>query len=111
MIIFPKPLIIGFTATPISASKKDPLKNHFQDIVCGIDIPDLIKLWKQDPTQGLVENRTFHIANVNRKDLKVASNGEFDERLMGNLFSGVKHVQNTIAAYQKYGLGDQDHHL
>lgn len=95
---FPRSLIIGFTATPISSSKKDPLKNHFDDIVCGIDIPDLI-------TSGsLVKNKTYHIENVKRKDLAV-KNGEFDERQMASVYSGTKHVQNCIAAYKKYAFG------
>jgi superfamily II DNA or RNA helicase len=91
-------LIIGFTATPISSSKKDPLKNHFHDIVCGIDIPELIE-------QGsLVPNKTYHLRNVNRKELKI-KNGEFDEREMGRMFSGSKFVQNCIAAYKEFGAG------
>lgn len=95
---FPQSLIIGFTATPISSSKKDPLKNHFKDIVCGIDIPELIE-------QGsLVPNRTVNIKNINRSELKM-KNGEFDETQMGNIYSDTKHVYNTIAGYQQYGIG------
>jgi superfamily II DNA or RNA helicase len=91
-------LIIGFTATPISGSKKDPLKNHYEDIVCGIDIPDLIK-------QGsLCENRTYHIKNVKRNELAI-KNGEFDERQMGELFGNAKHVHNTINAYKEHSYG------
>lgn len=103
---FPESLIIGFTATPISSSKKDPLKNHFQDIVCGIDIPELIELWKKDHTQGLVPNKTYHIRNINRKDLKI-KNGEFDEQEMARTFSSTKHVQNCVAAYQQFGKGEK----
>lgn len=91
-------LIVGFTATPISGSKKDPLKNHFEDIVCGVDIPELIE-------QGaLVPNKTFHLKNVNRKELKI-KNGEFDEREMGRMFSGTKMVQNCLKAYRELAPG------
>jgi superfamily II DNA or RNA helicase len=103
---FPDSLKIGFTATPIAASKKDPLKNHYDDIAVGIDIPDLIQLWKTDNTQGLVQNKTYSIANVERKDLKV-KNGEFDETEMGRVYSSSKHVQNCVAAYQKLALGEK----
>lgn len=95
---FPESLIIGFTATPISGSRKDPLNNYFEDIVTGIDIPDLIR------NGSLVPNKTYHLRNVNRKELKI-KNGEFDEREMGRTFSGVKYVQNTIKAYQELSLG------
>jgi superfamily II DNA or RNA helicase len=91
-------LIIGFTATPIAASKTEPLKDYFEDIVTSVDIPDLIKMG------SLAPNKTYHINNVSRKDLKV-SRGEFDEREMAAVYSGVKHVQNVIAAYQKLGPG------
>lgn len=96
--LFPNAIIIGFTATPISGSKKDPLKNYFEDIVCGIDIPELIQ-------QGsLVKNKTIHIVNVKRSELKL-KNGEFDETVMGNVYSSAKHVMNTIASYRAYSEG------
>lgn len=92
---FNSALIIGFTATPIAASKKDPLNNYFEDIICGVDIPDLI-------AQGsLCPNKTYHVHNVKRSELKI-KNGEFDERQMGSVFSNAKHVQNCIKAYRDY---------
>jgi superfamily II DNA or RNA helicase len=90
--------IIGFTATPISGSKKDPLKNHFEDIVCGIDIPELIS------GGSLAPNKTKHIKNINREQLTV-KNGEFEERQMGVVFSNTRHIQNCVAAYQKHCAG------
>lgn len=99
---FKDQLIIGFTATNIAASKKDPLKNHFQDIVACVDVPELIEIWRQDHNSGLVPNKTFHIENVDRKQLKISSTGEFDERQMGEVFSGTKHVQNCLKMYQKH---------
>ncbi|MGN6491197.1 MAG: DEAD/DEAH box helicase [Agriterribacter sp.] len=95
---FPNALIVGFTATPLSGSKKDPLKNYFQDIVCGIDIPELIDM------DSLVKNKTIDVFNVKRSDLKV-KNGEFDELQMGNVFSTTKHVQNTVNAYRRHASG------
>lgn len=95
---FPDALQIGFTATPISASKKDPLKNYYEDIVTVIDIPELIAMG------SLVPNKTYHLRNVNRKDLKI-KNGEFDEREMGRMFSGTKMVHNCIAAYRQFSEG------
>ena len=103
---FPESIIIGFTATPISSSTKDPLKNYFTDIVCGIDIPELIELWRQDNTQGLVPNRTINVVNVKRSDL-VVKNGEFEDREMSRIYSSTKHVQNCVHAYQKHCLGQK----
>ena len=101
---FPESIIIGFTATPISSSRKDPLKNYFEDIVCGIDIPELIELWKQDATKGLVPNRTINVTSVHRSELAV-KNGEFDDTEMSRIYSSTKHVHNCLAAYQKHCLG------
>lgn len=97
MAYFPETLLIGFTATPISASRKSPLKDIYEDIVCGVDIPDLIE------QRSLVPNRTYHVKNINRKSLAV-SRGEFDERVMGETFGRVKHVQNCVEGYKKFAL-------
>lgn len=95
---FDESWIIGFSATPISSSKKDPLKNYFEDIVCGISIPELIE-------QGsLVPNHTINVFNINRNQLTI-KNGEFDDVEMGHLFSGAKHIQNCVAAYQQHAKG------
>jgi superfamily II DNA or RNA helicase len=96
--LFPDSWIIGFSATPVSGNKRDPLKNHFEDIVCGIDIPELISLG------SLVPNKTVDIENIKRSEL-VVKNGEFDDRQMGIVYSSTKHVQNCVAAYQKFAKG------
>ncbi|MFT4061103.1 MAG: DEAD/DEAH box helicase family protein [Edaphocola sp.] len=93
---FPGALIVGFTATPISGSKKNPLNGLYKDIVCGIDIPDLV-------AQGsLVPNRTYHVKNaVARESLRV-KNGEFDTAQMAATFSSGKHIKNCVEAYAKH---------
>lgn len=95
---FPDAIIVGFTATPISASKNEPLKDQYEDIVCGIDIPDLIA------SGDLVQNRTYHIKNINRKELRI-KNGEFDDKAMGKAFSKPKQIANTVHGYEQHCLG------
>lgn len=92
---FDNSLRIGVTATPISSSKKRPLKNEWESIVCGINISDLIA------SGNLMPNKTYHVKNMNRDSLKV-SKGDFNERLMGNEFSTGKHIQNCFKAYQQF---------
>ncbi|WP_343668702.1 DEAD/DEAH box helicase family protein [Chitinophaga sp.] len=94
---FPDAWIVGFTATPISASKKEPLKDLYEDIVCGIDIPDLVA------SGSLVQNRTYHIKNINRTDLKI-KNGEFDDKVMGQAFSKKKQIDNVVHGYEQHCL-------
>lgn len=100
---FPAAKIIGFTATPLATTRKDPLKNYYQEIVCGIDIPDLISLNKQKPDRGLVQNITFAPKEiVDRAKLAADSGGnDFDEGLMALQFSKPKHVRAVVDAYEK----------
>lgn len=93
---FPSQYIIGFTATPLSANKRKPMKDHYEDIVCGIDIPDLIK------NGNLCQNITFAPRDtVSRAALTVKGN-EFDEGLMTMQFSAARYVNNTVSAYEKW---------
>jgi superfamily II DNA or RNA helicase len=98
---FPDKYIIGFTATPLSSDKKHPLKKDYQDIVCAIDTPELIK-------QGfLCQNITFAPRDaVDRKNLTIKGK-DYDEGLMGAEFSQPKYVRNTRLAYEKHSKGDK----
>ena len=89
---------IGVTATPIFASKKHPMNEVYEDIVCGPQISALIE------DKLLTPNITYHVKNVNRKELAI-SKGEFDEKKMGETFSKPRHVHNTIDGYKKHLLG------
>jgi superfamily II DNA or RNA helicase len=93
------PYIIGFTATPLAVSKARPLKNYFYDIVCGIDIPELIE-------QGyLCPEMTYsspHI--VNRARLKMKA-GEFDQAEMAAAFKEPKYIESTLNVYKQRSLG------
>ena len=93
---FETQLIIGFTATPLTSNKKKPLKDYYQDIVCGVDIPDLIQ-------QGsLCQNITFAPKDtVDASKLKVKA-GEYDEGMMAMEFSNKKHISNTVSAYEAH---------
>lgn len=96
---FEKQMIIGFTATPLTGNKKKPLKDYYEDIVCGVDIPDLIQ------NGSLCQNITFAPKDtVDASSLKVKA-GEYDEGLMSLEFSKAKHIQNTVDAYQRYTPG------
>jgi superfamily II DNA or RNA helicase len=95
---FPGKYILGFTATPQSASKKHPLKEYFEDVIVGASIKELID------GGALVQNHTYSIKGINRDNLKIASTGDFDEHEMSQEYSKTKHVQNTVDAYVKHSL-------
>ena len=92
---FQSQLIIGFTATPLAAKKTQPLNLFFNDIICGIDIPELIGQGHlcKEITYGAKET-------VDRAKLKMKM-GDFDEKQMAKEFSNPKFIQSTVNAYQK----------
>lgn len=96
---FPEQYIIGFTATPLTASKKKPLKDYYEDIVCGVDIPQLI-------SEGhLCQNITWAPKDtVDRMELAI-KNGEFDDGMMAQAFSKPRYIHNTVTAYTKWAKG------
>lgn len=102
---FPDQYIIGFTATPLSANKKQPMKDFYQDIVCGVDIAELILLNKTKPERGLCQNITFAPKETVDRAALAVKGGEFDEGLMSLTFSAPKYVKNTVTAYQKWAVG------
>ena len=96
---FPESFFIGFTATPLAAAKDKPLKTFYEDIVCGIDIPDLIKM------ESLCVNETYAAKDsVNRNDIKVIG-GEFDMHSMAILFSKPYFIDGVVKMYQKKADG------
>jgi superfamily II DNA or RNA helicase len=98
---FTQSYIIGFTATPLAARKTNPLKNYFDDIVCGIDIPDLIE-------QGyLCQELTYSAKSiVDRARLKMKA-GDFDTAQMAAAYKNPKYIDTTINAYKKHSLGQK----
>lgn len=103
---FASAFFIGFTATPLAASKKDPLKNYYDDIVVGPQIHELLAINREHPDKGLVQNVTFAPRDVvDRSQLEINSKGDFKDGQMSVAFSKPKYVKNTIEAYEKYAKG------
>jgi superfamily II DNA or RNA helicase len=93
---FPTQIILGFTATPLSSSKKLPVKMFYEDIVCGVDIPELIK------DGHLCQNMTWAPKEtVDRLSLAIKGN-DFDDTVMAQNFSKPKYISNTVEAYKKW---------
>ncbi len=96
---FPKQFIIGFTATPLSSNRRHPMKEYYEDIVCGIDIPDLIK------SGSLCQNITFAPKDVVSRAVLSVKGNDFDDGLMGEAFSQPRYINNTVQAYEKWAKG------
>jgi superfamily II DNA or RNA helicase len=93
-----KRLAIGFSASPISSNKKEPLNKRYKTIVTGPQIGELIS------RKYLSQNITYAPrTGVDRNNLKTKG-GDFDEVEMGKEFSKPKYVINTVEAYKKWAL-------
>ncbi len=92
-------LILGFSATPKSASKKTPLSGYFQTIVTGTEINKLIAMGRLCPA--------IHHAPesmVDKKAIKVMA-GDYNLAQMGVEFSKPKLVEAVVDAYKKFADG------
>ncbi len=101
--IFTTQYIFGFSATPISSSKKDPLKNYYDDIVCGPPIKWLIA------NKRLAQNITRAPKDiVDRSKITIDSlTGEYNEHETYQAFSKPRYVDNTVLAYEKWCKGEK----
>lgn len=98
---FPESLIIGFTATPISSNKKKPLKDFYDEIVCGVDIPELIE-------KGfLCQNFTVAPIDIVQRAALTIKNGEYDESKMAEEYSSARHINNAVKKYEEWAKGDK----
>lgn len=93
------PLTLGFSATPISSNKKEPLKKRYQSLIKGPQISELIS------QKYLAQNITYAPrTGVDRTNLQLKG-GDFDEVEMGKEFSKPKFVINTVDAYKRWARG------
>lgn len=94
-------LIIGFTATPISSSKKNPLNKYYNDIVIDPQVDYLIE-------QCFLSQNITRLPKleIDESQLKVDTlKGDYKEGQMAIEYSQPKNIVNTARCYRKYCLG------
>jgi superfamily II DNA or RNA helicase len=99
--IFSSQYILGFSATPISSSKKEPMNKYYSSIVSGPQINELIKdgFLSQNITRcpkDVVDSTKFEIDRLK---------GDFNESAMAKEYSKTVNITNVVQVYQKYCLG------
>lgn len=99
--IFLEELIIGFSATPLSANKKDPLRNYYRSIITGPQIKELIAMGylAQSITRvpkDVVDVRKF---SVNPTD------GDYRTGEMASEYKLPRYVKNVVEAYNQFCYG------
>lgn len=98
--IFLEELIIGYTATPISANKKMPLNKFYSDIVCGPQIRELIDMGflSQNITRAPKD-----IVDATKFQIDVLK-GDYNERQMSTEYKLPRHVTNVVHNYRRFCL-------
>lgn len=96
--LFMDEYILGVTATPLSTSKKFPLKSFYNGITPGPHIKELIALGylSQNITRcpkDIVDATKFDIDRLN---------DDYDTRQMAQEYKLPKHVTNTVKNYRKF---------
>lgn len=94
-----KTIILGFTATPIAATKKDPLKAYYETIVTGMPIKELINRGNLTPC--------IHYSiqsGLDKKTIKKTA-GEYNLASMAQEFSKQKLVDAVVNSYEKHAKG------
>lgn len=92
-------IILGFTATPISATKKHPLKADYETIVTGVEINELIRRGNLTPAIYYSPD-----IGVDKKAIKKTA-GEYNMASMAQEFSKPKLVEAVIHNYEKHAKG------
>lgn len=105
MDMFPDAIIIGFTATPISATKKIPLNTMYEAIIVCTQIKELIELNKIDNSTGLVRGMHYSPETALNRDNIGLKSGEYALDQMGIEFSKPKLVECVVEKYIEYGEG------
>jgi superfamily II DNA or RNA helicase len=95
--IWPDAFYVGATATPIATSKKDPLKNYYQDIAYKFDVAELIEMG------FLVGVHPFKMMAIdNEKLVKSYSKGDFTEKSQYDEFSKPTVFAGLLKAWRKH---------
>lgn len=99
--VFLNELIIGFSATPLSANKKDPLKNYYRAIITGPQIRELIAMGylAQNITRVPADTVDVRKFDIDPKD------GDYKQAQMASEYKLPRYIKNVVEAYDKFCYG------
>jgi superfamily II DNA or RNA helicase len=97
---FKEEFIIGFTATPLSSSKKEPMNKYYGALATGPSIKTLIGMGylSQNITRSPREI-------IDKARIAIASTGDYDISSMAAEFMKTKYVMSTVSAYRRFSRG------
>lgn len=101
--IFLEELVIGVTATPISAVKREPVNKYYYDIITGPQINELIA------GGYLSQNRTICPKDiVDASKFQISSlYGDYNTLQMAAEYKLPRYVRNVVVEYEKWCEGEK----
>ena len=92
--------ILGVTATPLSSNRNLPLKDHYNKLLVGESISNLIG-------EGYLSDAETYSYDVNLHGLKIGSNGDFTVSSSDLLYSNYFMQEKLIFAYEEVAIGEK----
>lgn len=99
--VFLNELIIGFSATPLSVNKKDPLRNYYRAIITGPQIKELIAMGylAQNITRVPVDTVDVSKFMIDPKD------GDYKTAQMATEYKLPRYIKNVVENYNRFCYG------
>ncbi len=95
---FESSFMLGVTATPLSSNIKLPMKDHYDELLVGESISDLIK-------NGYLSKATTYSYDVRLSSLKVGINGDYTVSSSERLYTNTLMQGKLLYAYEEVSLG------
>ncbi len=90
--------ILGVTATPLSSNRALPLKDHYNKLITGESISNLIQM-------GYLSDAETFSYDVNLHGLKIGNNGDFTIGSSDIVFSNYFMQEKLLFAYEEVSVG------
>lgn len=91
---FEQQFILGVTATPLSSNIKLPMKDSYQELICGSSIGYLVE-------QGFLAKATTYTYDVSLGSLKVGINGDYTVKSSEMLYGNILMQNKLLYAYRE----------
>lgn len=90
--------MLGVTATPLSSNINLPMKDHYQELIVGDSIADLVE-------KGFLAKATTYTYDVQLGTLKVGVSGDYTVKSSEMLYNSFKMQDRLLSAYEERSKG------
>jgi len=97
---FDKQFLLGVTATPLSSNIKLPMKDNYNELICGPSIEFLVK-------EGFLAKATTYTYDVGLGSLKVGINGDYTVKSSEMVYGNILMQSKLLYAYKERSLGQK----